>query len=80
MDDAMTNNNIFAAIRNAFPGNLDAVAIEAADSSSGATLRRFTWRELDEQTARIANLFAELELPDGSRIAVQTEKSVESLS
>ncbi len=55
------------------------VAIESADSSTGATLRRYTWRDLDEQTARIANLLASLNLPEGSRIAVQTEKSVEAL-
>ena len=73
------NNNLFAAIRGAFPGSLDGIAIESADSSSGATLKRTTWRELDEQTARIANLLASLNLPEGSRVAVQTEKSVEAL-
>ena len=75
----MNNKNLFAAIRAAFPADLDSIAIEFADSSTGATLKRYAWRELDEQTARIANLLASLNLPEGSRIAVQTEKSVEAL-
>lgn len=75
----MSNENIFAAIRAAFPADLNAVAIESADSGSGATVRNYTWRELDERTARIANLFESLQLPEGSRVAVQTEKSVEAL-
>ena len=70
---------LFAAIRAAFPADLDTIAIESADSSTGATLKRYSWRELDEQTARVANLFASLNLPEGSRVAVQTEKSVEAL-
>lgn len=73
------NNNLFAAIRAAFPPDLNAVAIESADSATGATLRRYSWRDIDEQTARIANLLVSLKLPEGSRVAVQTEKSVEAL-
>jgi malonyl-CoA/methylmalonyl-CoA synthetase len=75
----MNNKNLFAAIRAAFPQNLDAIAIESADSGTGTTLKAYSWRELDEQTARIANLLASLNLPTDSRIAVQTEKSVEAL-
>ena len=75
----MNNKNLFAAIRAAFPADLDSIAIESADSSTGATLKRYSWRELDEHTARIANLLASLNLPEGSRVAVQTEKSVEAL-
>jgi malonyl-CoA/methylmalonyl-CoA synthetase len=75
-----SNDNLFAALRNAFPQDLDAVAIEAvgtAGTSRGGGL--YTWRDLDRGTAMIANLLASLELPAGSRIAVQTEKSVETL-
>ena len=75
----MNNKNLFAAIRAAFPADLDAVVIESADSSTGATIKQYSWRELDQQTARIANLLASLKLPEGSRIVVQTEKSVEAL-
>ncbi len=73
------NQNLFAAIRAAFPSDMSAVAIEAADSSTGATLKRYTWSDIDAQSARVANLLAGLALPAGSRVAVQTEKSVEAL-
>ncbi len=75
----MNNKNLYAAISAAFPADRSLVAIESADSSTGVTLRHYSWRELDEQTARIANLLASLNLPEGSRVAVQTEKSVEAL-
>jgi malonyl-CoA/methylmalonyl-CoA synthetase len=75
----MDNKNLFAAIRAAFPADLSAIAIESADSRTGATLKRYTWHELDEHTARIANLLSSLNLPEGARVAVQTEKSVEAL-
>jgi malonyl-CoA/methylmalonyl-CoA synthetase len=68
------NDNLFVALRDAFPADLDATAIEAADASAF-----YTWRDLDRATAMIANLLASLELPAGSRVAVQTEKSVEAL-
>ena len=71
-----TNDNLFVALRNAFPTDLDATAIEAID---GAGSGFYTWRDLDRATAMIANLLGALELPAGSRIAVQTEKSVEAL-
>ena len=67
--------NLFAALRAAFPAALDACAIECADGEGLS----YSWRDLDRGTAMIANLLASLELPPGSRIAVQTEKSVEAL-
>ncbi len=69
------NDNLFAALRAAFPADLDTTAIEAADAGGGF----YTWRDLDRATAMIANLLASLELPAGSRVAVQVEKSVEAL-
>ncbi|MBL8310614.1 MAG: malonyl-CoA synthase [Burkholderiales bacterium] len=75
----MENENLFAALRVAFPANLDAPAIDAADSATGTSLRQYTWRDIDEATARIANLLSGMQLPEGSRVAVQTEKSVEAL-
>lgn len=69
------NNNLFAALRAAFPADLDSTAIETCD---GERLY-YTWRDLDRATARIANLLKWLDLPAGARIAVQTEKSVEAL-
>jgi malonyl-CoA/methylmalonyl-CoA synthetase len=70
----MNNDNIYAAIRAAFPLSLDTVAIESGDS--GLT---YSWRDIDAYTAKFANLLLSLNLPAGSRVAVQTEKSVEAL-
>ena len=71
-----SNQNLFVALRKGFPANLDAIAIEAVDGP-GAGL--YTWRDIERATAMLANLLDSLELPAGSRIAVQTEKSVEAL-
>ncbi|MEO7548501.1 MAG: malonyl-CoA synthase [Ramlibacter sp.] len=69
----MKNNNLFAALRAAFPRNLDAVAVE---TDSGL---HYSWHDLDRATAMIANLFDSLGLAPGARIAVQVEKSVEAM-
>jgi malonyl-CoA/methylmalonyl-CoA synthetase len=73
----MKNANLFAALRAQFPPDLDATAIETADGP-GAPLH-YRWRDLERATAMLANLLASLELPEGARVAVQTEKSVEAL-
>ncbi len=70
------NQNLFSALRAAFPADLDATAISTADS---ATPLHYTWRDLERGTAMLANLIASLALPEGARVAVQTEKSVEAL-
>jgi malonyl-CoA/methylmalonyl-CoA synthetase len=69
------NQNLFAALRDAFPSDLDSTAIETADGDR----LFYTWRDIDRATARIANLLQWLDLPEGARVAVQTEKSVEAL-
>jgi malonyl-CoA/methylmalonyl-CoA synthetase len=69
----MKNQNLFAALRAAFPADLDQVAIET-DSDLA-----YTWRDLERATAMMANLLASLQLPAGARIAVQVDKSVEAL-
>ena len=73
----MNNNNLFVALRAAFPADLDRTAIEVADGPTAGA--HYTWRDLERGTAMLANLLASLDLPAGSRIAVQTEKSVEAL-
>ncbi|MBA4265450.1 MAG: malonyl-CoA synthase [Comamonadaceae bacterium] len=73
----MSNHNLFAALRQAFPSNLDATAVETAGGSAPAL--HYSWRDLDQATAMVANLLASLDLPKGARIAVQVEKSVEAL-
>ena len=73
----MSNQNLFAALRAAFPADLDSVAIEVADGPCAGAA--YTWADLARGTAMLANLLASLGLPEGSRVAVQTEKSVEAL-
>ena len=74
----MAQHNLFAALRAAFPADLDQTAVETT-SSQGEALH-YTWRDLDHASARIANLLAALDLPESSRIAVQVEKSVEAMA
>jgi malonyl-CoA/methylmalonyl-CoA synthetase len=68
----MKNYNLFAALRSAFPQNLDETAIE---TDSGL---EYSWRDLERGTAMMANLLQSLKLPAGARVAVQVEKSVEA--
>jgi acyl-CoA synthetase (AMP-forming)/AMP-acid ligase II len=67
------NENLYALIAARAPADADACAIETHDA------RYWTWRDLDRAAARIAHLLASLALPEGSRIAVQVDKSVEAL-
>ena len=69
----MKQENLFAALRAAFPRDLDAAAVE---TDAGLV---YSWRDLDRGTAMIANLLQSLQLPPASRIAVQVEKSVEAM-
>ncbi|MBS0448182.1 MAG: malonyl-CoA synthase, partial [Proteobacteria bacterium] len=71
----MNNDNLYVALRNAFPSDLDATAIAVADGEPLA----YSWRDIERATAMFANLLASLDLPDGARVAVQTDKSVEAL-
>src|SRR5207237_1067442 len=68
------NANLFVALRDGFPSDLQGVAIETVESGLV-----YTWRDLERATAMLANLLDSLDLPASSRIAVQVEKSVESL-
>jgi malonyl-CoA/methylmalonyl-CoA synthetase len=68
--------NLYAALRRAFPADLERVAIETADTPESLA---YTWRDLDRGSAMLANLLGWLGLPAGSRIAVQVDKSVEAL-
>ena len=69
----MSSTNLFAALRAAFPADLDSIAIETDNGLN------YSWRDLDRGTAMMANLLASLELEPGARIAVQVEKSVEAV-
>ena len=69
----MKNSNLFAALRAAFPTDLDEVAVETDNDLN------YSWRDIERATAMLANLLVSLKLPAGSRIAVQVEKSVEAM-
>jgi malonyl-CoA/methylmalonyl-CoA synthetase len=78
MSPTSADASLFAALRGAFPADLDGTAIESVDAAGDAPLH-YTWRDLDRATARIANLLDSLALPPGSRVAAKTDKSVEAL-
>jgi malonyl-CoA/methylmalonyl-CoA synthetase len=67
------NANLFAALRDGFPTDLHSVAVETD------TGLHYSWQDLLDASAMMANLLESLGLPAGSRIAVQVEKSVEAL-
>ena len=69
----MAQHNLYAALRAAFPQDLDAVAVETDNGLS------YSWRDLDRASAMMANLLQSLDIPLGSRVAVQVEKSVEAM-
>lgn len=73
----MSTSNLYVHLRQAFPADLDATAVEVINGPSAGL--RYSWRDLDRASAMMANLLASLELPEGARVAVQVEKSVESL-
>lgn len=65
--------NLYTYLEAGFPADRSRVAIE---TPAGST---WTWQELDRQTARLARFLTSLGLPSGARVAVQLEKSPESL-
>eukprot|EP01036_Dinobryon_divergens_P000572 gene572-732_t len=65
--------NLYAALRAAFPADLDSTAVETDQGL------HYSWRDLDRASAMLANLLMSLQLPEGARVAVQVEKSVEAL-
>jgi malonyl-CoA/methylmalonyl-CoA synthetase len=69
----MSSQNLFSALRAAFPSDLTATAVETDEGL------RYSWHDLDRATAMMANLLQSLDLPEGSRVAVQVEKSVEAM-
>ncbi len=70
---AATDRNLYLALREAFPQDLDATAIETDDGL------HYSWRDIEHASAMLANLLQSLELPPASRITVQVDKSVEAV-
>ncbi len=74
---SLAHSNLYSAMHAAFPKDLQQNAIEAIDEH-GQTLF-YSWADLHHGSARMAQLLQSLNLPLGSRVAVQVEKSVEAL-
>ena len=69
----MDNSNLFAHLRDAFPRDAGQIAVETEDGLA------YSWGDVERATAMLANLLGGLGLPEGARIAVQVEKSVEAM-
>ncbi|MFM7801945.1 MAG: AMP-binding protein, partial [Limnohabitans sp.] len=69
----MTNANLYNGLREGFPADLQAIAIETDDGLA------YSWSDLERGSAMLANWIESLQLPASSRFAVQVEKSVEVL-
>ena len=68
---AMSQQNLFSALRAAFPDDLSSDAVET--TAPDGTELVYSWDDLERASASIANLLASLKLPEGSRVAVQVE-------
>ncbi len=66
-------SNLYALFRNAFQPHMANVAIETDEG------QRWTFGDIDAQSARTANWLQSLSLPVGARVMVQVEKSVPAL-
>jgi len=67
------NVNLFGKLAEAFPSELGACAIE---TDSGLL---YSWQDLLDATAMMANMLCSLNLRPGARVVAQVEKSVEAL-
>ena len=67
------NANLYALFAARFPQDRSACFLETAQGL------HYCWNDLERASAKIANLFASLKLPQGARIAVQVEKSAEAV-
>ena len=65
--------NLYQLLETGFPKDQSACAIETHDGLY------YSWGDLNKATSKMANLLANLKLPEGSRVAVQVEKSPEAL-
>ncbi|MFV0284608.1 MAG: malonate--CoA ligase [Castellaniella sp.] len=66
------NANLYTVLRGGFPSDLGAVAIETPE-------RSYRWSDIDAISGRMAALLHSFGVPAGARVAVQVEKSPESL-
>ncbi|MZR31752.1 malonate--CoA ligase [Sneathiella litorea] len=69
----MTNKNLYSLFENRFPANMDEIAFEGPD------IRSYSFKDISDGAARIANLLTQTGAVPGDRVAVQVEKSVEAV-
>lgn len=69
----MSNKNLYQLLASRFPTNATDIAIETPQG------QRWSYRDLDDETGRLARLFHSLGLREGERVAVQVEKSPQAL-
>ncbi|MCF8167134.1 MAG: malonyl-CoA synthase [Rhodoferax sp.] len=72
-DTGVIDHNLFSALAAAFPQDTSQCAVE---TDAGLF---YSWQDLLDASAMVANMLESLELAPGARIAVQVEKSVEAL-
>ena len=75
MTEPLAHFNLYVTLRAGFAADPEACAIEVV----GEAPLYYSWGDIERATAMLANMLESLDLAAGSRIAVQTEKSVESL-
>ena len=66
------NQNLYSVLETGFPRDRNTTAIETPT-------RTYSWADIDAISGRIANLLNSYDVPLGSRVAVQVEKSPEAL-
>ena len=69
----MTDNNLYTLFESRFPADLTETAFEGPEVST------FSFCDLQEKSAQMANLLTSLGAMPGDRVAVQTGKSVEAV-
>ncbi len=69
---SVSNANLYAVLESGFPLDRTGVAIQTPE-------RDYSWNDIDQLSARFANLLRGLDAPAGARVAVQVEKSPEAL-
>jgi malonyl-CoA/methylmalonyl-CoA synthetase len=71
------SHNLYSHLRAAFPKPLKSIAVETIDAGHAALF--YTWNDLEQGSAMLANALKKLGVRKGDRVAVQTHKSVEAM-
>ncbi len=71
------SHNLYTHLRASFPQSLTATAVETIDAGSAPL--SYSWNDLEQGSAMLANALQALGVRRGDRVAVQTHKSVEAM-